>query len=248
MLKNFLITEFEKRKLKKQKYSIRKFAQDLKIESSTLSKILSGTRPIKPTTAVKILEQLQIDWAMKNTLLLSIFNPRSILPTDTDFDVLEDSAGSSSSYWEFYTVLSLAEFKTFEDDPIWIAKKIGTSVENATYILGVLKKLNLITLKNNRYTATGVQITTSPGKFVEIVREAHKQTLSKSIEVLLTQEDHDISDFTGVTIATSKEKITEAIRRIKEFRRSLASFLHEPENPDAVYRLGIQLFPFTNKE
>jgi len=46
----------------------------------------------------------------------------------------------------------------------------------------------------------------------------------------------------GITVLISEDKIPEASRRIKEFRRSLAHFLAIDQG-EALYRLNIEFFP-----
>ncbi len=55
-------------------------------------------------------------------------------------------------------------------------------------------------------------------------------------------EEQDIS---GITLLISSDKISEAKRRIKEFRRSLAQYLEAPAGSPKpeLYRIGVQLFP-----
>jgi hypothetical protein len=48
-------------------------------------------------------------------------------------------------------------------------------------------------------------------------------------------------------VTTSQEKMEEAKRRIRLFRKELAAFLEEGEGTE-VYSLNIQLFPQTREE
>ena len=67
----YLQSAFAQRKTKNPKYSLRAFAQSLNIDSSTLSAILGGKRPITAKRAVKILERLEIKDDMRRELDLA---------------------------------------------------------------------------------------------------------------------------------------------------------------------------------
>ena len=69
MLIDHLKEEFETRSRKNPNYSLRAFAQSLRIDSSTLSALLRGKRPLSAKTAKRILEELEIEPATKNKLL-----------------------------------------------------------------------------------------------------------------------------------------------------------------------------------
>ncbi len=250
MLRRFLNLELERRQKKNPKYSIRGFARDLKIESSMLSKIIKGTRPIKPLTAFKVLERLDIDLSLKNIILLSLFpENQQVYADDRDFRELTADVGSLPAAWEFYAVLSLAELPEFIDDADWVAHRLATTSEVTALILQKLKELNLIAFKDNRWSPTGIQLTTTPGARSQNTKEAQKQYIEKSVTHLMRKfEEEIVSDFSGITMAVTKSKIPEAVRRIKEFRRNLATFLHETQSYDSVYRINIQLFPLTENQ
>ena len=56
----------------------------------------------------------------------------------------------------------------------------------------------------------------------------------------------ELRDFTSMTMAIDPEKLTEAKKKIREFRRGLSEFL-EAGKKEEVYRLNIQLVPVTKR-
>lgn len=55
------------------------------------------------------------------------------------------------------------------------------------------------------------------------------------------------SDYSGTTIAVPANKLAEAKRRIKEFRRSFSSWIaQDNEAKTDVYRMNVQFFPLKN--
>jgi uncharacterized protein (TIGR02147 family) len=64
----------------------------------------------------------------------------------------------------------------------------------------------------------------------------------KSALVSLENDDIDRRDISSIMVCTNKEKLIEAKRRIRLFRKELAAFLEE-DGGDQVYSLNVQLFP-----
>ncbi len=54
-------------------------------------------------------------------------------------------------------------------------------------------------------------------------------------------------DVSGMTMAVSKERLAEARKMIRDFRRRISGYM-EGGKRNAVYRLNIQLFPLTQEK
>lgn len=110
MLIDFLIKEFKKRKNKNKAYSMRAFAKSLKMDSSTLTQILSGKRKLSFVTAKKIVQLLSLDKATQNILLLSYDDLNKKFLCEEDFFVPNEELSTElMSHWEYYTILSYLE-------------------------------------------------------------------------------------------------------------------------------------------
>ena len=64
--------ELDARRSKDSKYSLRKLADDIGIESGTLSRIMGGLRPLSHKTAFRILDRLRWDQARRSAFMESI--------------------------------------------------------------------------------------------------------------------------------------------------------------------------------
>ena len=165
---------------------------------------------------------------------------------DEDFFVPDPSISAElMSKWEYYTILSYLEIDNSFDVPK-ISEAIGTSEETVSAIIENLIKLEVVKLSGEKLILTDKCLTTPPNFNRKAVIKVQRENIEKSLDKL--SEDSLVGcDFSGMTLAISGKKLSEAIEKIKIFRRSLASFLSDPEeNSDAVYRLNIQFFPFVD--
>ena len=145
------------------------------------------------------------------------------------------------SNWEYDAVLNLLQIKNLKSTVKNIAAHLRINVELTAEILARLQKLGLIHKENGRWCVKHSHTTTPADVPNAALRRLHRQYIQKAISSLrrdLPQE----RDITGITMAISKERLPEAKKRIKEFRRSLSFYLENGEKNE-VYRLNIQLFP-----
>lgn len=248
MLIDFLNKEFKKRQNKNKAYSMRAFAKSLKMDSSTLTQILSGKRKLSFVTAKKIVQLLSLDKATQNILLLSYddFNKKFLCEEDF-FVPNEELSAELMSHWEYYTVLSYLEINCYYDVKK-IAEDIGTTPEIVQSIIENLLTLNIIKLEKNKLKITGKQLTAPRTFNSKSLSKVHQENIQKALDIFL-DPSVKLKDFSGITIAMSSKKFFEAQEMIKTFRRSLGEFLREnDEKEDSVYRLNIQLFPLYNKK
>ena len=116
MLLDFLRKELRRRQKKNKSYSVRAFAKSLKVDASTLSKILAGSRKLSYSMAKKITKSLNIDDAVKNNLLLTYADTDKKYLVEEDFHVPDQALSAElMSKWEYYTPLSYIEINGKND-------------------------------------------------------------------------------------------------------------------------------------
>ncbi len=142
--------------------------------------------------------------------------------------------------WQFYAILSALEIDgqtyTLQD----IGQKIGCDFDLVKASVDLLMELGLVSYNGEKYIPTNERLTTTHNIPSPALVKAHRDYILKALETLELHRTG--ADFSGITTVISKKKLPEAIRRIREFRRSLAEYLYEGEK-DEVYRINIQLFP-----
>lgn len=241
MLIHHLQNEFQARRKKNPRYSLRAFARSIKTDPSTLAKLLKRSRKVTPTQALRIVQALDMDLAMKSTLLLAVLEGRSGPPPDGERFRDVDLSAEGMEHWEFYAVLSLLELETTKHSVPWIAKRLGTSEERVAKCIRGLEKFRYIEKDGKRWKIATPQLTNPPpqGKPNPVLQNVQREY----IEIATRAIHHpiDTRDLSGSTIAMCSQKLPEAWRRIREFRRALADYLADGPK-DSVYRINIQLF------
>jgi len=231
---NEMSREFMLAKQKNPSYSLRAFADRLDIPVSALSEILSGKRGLTRKMSLRVIKGLGL-----NPLEFSEENIKNVELIDLDyFKVISD--------WYYFAILSLAEIDGFLAEPNWVAKRLNISKSQAKVALERLLKLNLLKLKKNgQVVATGNQLKTP----TEIVNISLKNHTSQSLDLAkesLFRDPIDLRDFSTITMSIDTDKISEAKKMIKMFRKRLSKKL-ETNRKKEVYKLAIQLFPLTRR-
>ncbi len=165
-----------------------------------------------------------------------------LLSMDT-FEVISD--------WNHYAILELMKIKDFKSDIKWISKILALPIAEVRVCVERLERVGILEILPN-----GKWVDKSEGFSTHVLNEnytsyAHQQMqiqiLTGAINAMknIAIEERDQS---SMMMATSKKKIKEAKKRIQEFRRSLCEFLEDEPNKDAVYQLGISLYPIATVE
>jgi transcriptional regulator with XRE-family HTH domain len=240
-LRKYLQQEFIRRKKRNPRYSIRGFARDLEIDATALSRILAGKRVAGLKTARKLLNQLKIAPSTRETLLRSLVSPsdHSIL-MDDDYFTISESQIEQMNEWLYSAILELASSKDARLTSRSVATTFGLSITHIEKILGTLSDLGFLRRTEQGFRAVHRRSTTPSLKGSAARNQILSGYIDKAKDALL-QHLPDSYDISGTTILVSREKLPEARRRIKEFRRSLAHFL-AAEVGDDLYRINVQLF------
>lgn len=242
MLIDLVRTTFAERRQRNASYSLRAYAKSLAIDSSTLSALMNGKRPLTPKTAKKLLTRLNEGQELsKSDLLLATLEPEADGPKR--YTELDAEAFTAIASWEHFAILSWLEVKGANTSVKAIATRFGLSVRGAQAALDRMERLGLVRCYNDRWRPTGHALTTSTDVPSASLREAHRQTIAKAVDAIeaVAVEQRDI---TGITMAVNAAKLGEAKVLIKDFRRRLARLLEDGQATD-VYRLNVQLFPLS---
>lgn len=114
--------ELARRQTTNRSYSIRAFARDLGIESSQLSKFLSGKRIPSVATIQALARRIGLD---------AEFGEGVSLKRRAVSDVKLESASGVPIRWDIEALIVLTETAGFKSSPAWIAKRLSISVAQA---------------------------------------------------------------------------------------------------------------------
>lgn len=237
-LLTILKQDYDRKNERNPNYSRRSYARWLGLSHTSLTLFLNGKRGLSLDARKKILSRLTIS-PEKSAEILIQARAGATAFKQVDFDKLP-----VISDWFYFAVLSLMETKTFKEDPIWVAKRLNISVENARVSLERLETLGLaVRTKKGRLQASGASLTTPDQVANLVMRRSHYQAFELA-KASLDRHAVEKRDFSAMTMAIDPDRIPEAKRKIKNFRRKLCQYLESGQKKE-VYRLGIQLFPLS---
>ncbi|MGE0525511.1 MAG: TIGR02147 family protein [Bdellovibrionales bacterium] len=246
MLVEKLKQTFEERCRKNPSYSLRAFARSLDMDSSTLSAIMRGKRPITVKTARKILEGLHITNPHEaQTLMLQTVTGEEFSDQELAYKELAIESAEAISAWQHFAILALLELDGFKGYEREISTRLNISAGMVDECLHRLERLGIVMKSGRRWELTGRNMATGSEVPNSALREGHRQNISRALESLY-DDPVDVRDISGITMAVCKEKLPQARKLVQDFRRRLAAFM-ESGKKDAVYRLNIQLFPLTKE-
>lgn len=246
MLIDHMKQTFAERCRKNSSYSLRAFARSLGLDSSTVSAILKGKRPLTIKMARKIVEGLNITNPVEaQALIMATFATPETETVPNYTEMAMESAEAISS-WQHFAILALLELKDFKGQERQIAERLNIPFGIVSECLARLEKLGLIERKKNIWQLTGKNMSTPAQIPSAALREGHRQFILKSLHSL-ENDPIDTREVSGITMAVSKKRLAEARVMIQEFRRRLSTYMEDGPR-DAVYRLNVQLFPLSQEK
>ena len=113
--------QLKSRREKNPRYSLRAFAQDLKISPKLLSLVLRRKRTISPRTALILQQSVSIDPATTRA-------QRSVSGSSQGPPRARKNGGGIRG-WEELALLDLTTLKSFSSDVRWISRALGLSYD-----------------------------------------------------------------------------------------------------------------------
>jgi transcriptional regulator with XRE-family HTH domain len=240
----FLQQELLRRCKKNPKYSLRSFANYLKVNPSSLSQYLRGKRPLPVETKRKIAFQLDLKPAQIAPFLESTQATKNLRELSSDlFAVMSD--------WYHDAILELTRLPSFKANSKWIAKTLGITASEVNVAVERLVSLDFLEITDegdwinqlgDNTTITQTDLTTAA------LRKLQKQILEKSITAI-DEIDKPLRDHTSSLMTIDLKDLEEIKRKIAIFRRGLLTYAErKAAHPTDLYQLAISFFPLTKIE
>lgn len=229
-------------------YSLRAFARDIGIHSSSLSLILNEKRSIPSKMASEVSDRLKLSSIERTLFIESIIGKKASLDeikidADNRF-ILDESYSNVLSQWEHYTVLTLFDLDNFTPTIECISNHLGISYERTEEVLENLLSCNLIsTSHENIFVKTHERVRTTEDVSIKALRDSHLENLEIA-KIKLDEISVELRDFSSITFAVDPEKIDEIKTLIREFRQKIATHTKNGKK-SKVYQMAIQLYPLT---
>lgn len=258
--RRYFTETFESRSMRNPSYSLRAFARDLDIGTSTLTEVLQGKYGLSKGRIEKVAKALQLssdqtehfsDLIARDhgrsekdreeaALRIQLRLRHSIQTITLDgFKVISD--------WYHLALLELISLPSFKNDTEWMAKRLGLPELTIVEAIDRLERLELI-----EKTKTGILLTddfTSIGNNTpsQAIRKFHSQILQKALTALEAQSV-DERENSSTVFAINQEDLPEAKKKLLKFRREFSGLLSKNPNKNNVYCLSIQFFSLIQSE
>lgn len=140
------------------------------------------------------------------------------------------------SEWYPIVIRQLAMTPQFRKDIAWVAKKLRGKVSSSQVTAALAEWEGLAFDRRSLYTNEDVPS--------HAVRTYHKKMLQKAIEAV---DEVDVQDreYIAITFKSSKKKIAQMKKTMREVRDQLNTDLHD-DNDSEVFQLCMALFPHTD--
>lgn len=258
---SYVRREFQTRRHKNPRYSIRAFARDLGLSPSHLSEFLAGKTNLSSDKAVSLAERLRLDGRHKEhwcdlILIHSKLRPereaariRIRRRIEGDTSSLSDATFKTISEWQHFAILAYfgaCQSLTVQD----LSQRMGLTVAKIKQAVDRLVRLNLLQKTDMGYRATDDHSFAGNTVPSEAIRESHKQVLRKAIQALdqfNMQERESQSLFISVPearFASFKEAV-----RLKVLELAAEYSASDIKESDVrVQAMTLQIFPVDQKE
>lgn len=238
--------EFDRKRSRNARYSLRSFSRDLGLDASNLSKILGYSKPLGEKLRKKIAIKLGFESSD-----LALFGGAEMARTgDKDYAVHSLNTFRVISGWQHYAILEMFKIKGFNLSVSEIASRLGLTDKAAGESLERLKTVGLLKtdLKNRRLepvdesSSSIFEVSTSKAH-----RDQQREILEGAIEALNDVPLEERSQ-SSMTMAIDPKHLDQARGLIKKFRRQMGRLLSDSENLTEVYQLSVSLYPVTKKQ
>jgi uncharacterized protein (TIGR02147 family) len=237
ILRQFLKDDFHEIKSRRKSYSLRAYARDLGMNSTSLSLFLNQRRGLSPIVIKKLATSLGLELVVKE---------QSTGQTESSFSDIDLDKVRVVSDWYYFAILSLAETTTFQSDIQWIADRLNIRITVAKKATDRLVRLGMLHRDGQGVlAATGTQFRTPDRISSRYLRRSHLQCLDLARNSIEKDATH-LRNASAMTMAIDPENLPKAYDEIAKFRRRLSK-LAESGNKSEVYRLAIQLFPLSHE-
>lgn len=241
-----LMQELSARKQKNSAYSLRAFARDLGIGSTSLSDCLSQKRKLSKTNLRRIAEILRMSPLQMDKLM---GESKSSISETTDRDqeiqrlqLAEDSFRLIAE-WHYLAILNLAKIRNNQGSSDWVAQRLGIAHEQAATAIARLQRLGYLDIKRGKLVRTSLPISTTRDIPSNAIKQHHNDNLKLAETALWSNEVAD-REFSSVTMAVDPKKLPEVKELLMKAKRKAASILSRGDTKE-VYTLSFQLFPLT---
>lgn len=258
--RDILFQQFEKKKIRNARYSLRAFARDLDVPVSRLSDVFSGKKNPSLPMANHLAEKLGLSLLQKELFVASVevAKEKTIDGRVSAEKKLETIYKKVRNQWTLETFeqisqwldLSICVALSLENPPTTveaIAKLFGISVIDADNSVKKLISTGEIYKTETGWACVEENTQTPPETTSAAIRRFHCQMLTKA-KISLLEDPIEDRDFTSLVFSLNSKELPLLKKRIAQIRDQLMMEFGQSKEADAVYDISIALFPISKKQ
>jgi uncharacterized protein (TIGR02147 family) len=246
---SILKAEFEKKRSKNAKYSLRAFARDLGISCAAASRLMNSKLGLSKKRALEIAVRLgfEDEEALYFSDLVTSENARSkkdkaeatrrLSEYNTRFNSMEIERFRVISKWYCLPVMELVRLHGEKATPKFLSKKLNISFPEASLALKALTSIGVI--RDRQVISDFIALPDGPPD--QDIRRFHQDVLEKAKHAVATQPKKSRNIGCAI-VRMRREDVDWASSELRKFRRRLAKRIEEGTGHDAIYALSTQLF------
>lgn len=245
-LKSLLEQEFTTRKIKNTRYSLRSFARNLKIDPTSLLRIMNGERVPSPETARKILENIGMDPVEIDQIieasdgLKPIRKNNRLLQNAFDHETFEKVFASQH-------VLVLAALRledlTPEELQEKICKKLVLTQEHYAEIVEDLVSVGALAKAGEKIKVVFKNKSTVPLPLTSQKRRAIQQEFLQMASQAIDDVPFDARENATLTLSVNRSDLDKVKEILKEARTKINTLCESNNKRDAIYNVCTALYP-----
>lgn len=264
--RDFLKEFYKRAKERNEKYSFRMFSRKAGFNSPNfLHMVMNGIRNLTKDCLPKFAKALELNKKEHHYFeALVAFNQAkepeaksyylslvNALRKDKVGTQLDEKQFELLSSWYYPVIRELATLPHFWEDHIWIKKQLGDRIEarQARNAIDVMLKIGLLRRdENGKIQVTDIHFTTEEEVKGTVAYNFHQQMLSLAKDTL-SKTHGSKREMSGVTMAVSEKQFIDLKKMVQDFENTVLSYLSDnPDVPNRVMQLNVQLFPVAGEE
>ncbi|HXH31895.1 MAG TPA: DUF4423 domain-containing protein [Bacteriovoracaceae bacterium] len=233
-------------------YSLRAYARDLGLHSSTLCSVFKGNRGLPLKNFKEVALKLNLSPKERTLFLESLYtriakNEELKTGEEDERFILDDTYYQVIAEWEHFAVESLLEISDFVATQRSVARRLGITENRAEVVIENLKTCGLVKEgPDGGLIKIHVKIRTTEDVLSPALRASHLETLEMGRQKL-DEVDIGLRDYSSVTLTLNIKRVPEVKILIRDFRQKLLAHFAEGLKTD-VCQLAIQFYPLTKTQ
>ncbi|MEK2645811.1 DUF4423 domain-containing protein [Bdellovibrio sp. BCCA] len=247
-LSTLLHNEFEKRKNRNQRYSIRAFAKSLEMEAGALLRLMQGRRTAKDTTAISILKKLEAPLEVQSLILRELENRRQmnkkrmIAPQKKIFPIHEFEDHIDIHHIYTLEALNLQQFKKTHQVPA-LASALRISLDEATNIINLLTKLGAISVLDENFAVVYKSFSAVPYDFPSEKRKMLQKEFLKKAQEAIDLFPPELRETDMLSIPISSKDIEKIKMILKHTYSKIHKISAKRTKHSHLYNLCLAFYP-----